>query len=328
MSLLVSTAVDEVSQELNLIGQQLDSSDIFLYLTRAINYFSSTYSFPTAKKSQDILFFPGVREYQLNSDVGTIIEPQRSPFFHSPRFQHETSRELSHWPYGNLTALEYDGATPYLVANVDSGNLFLVESCDSTDDLVSVTGDASTATLDELIYTQGTGSLRFTVTASGGTTTITFGVDAFDITDLLTKNYAFLDLGCPATNTANITSVALRMGNDSSNYYTMSATTRYRGQAIGPGFGLIGFDLTSATEVGSVTDTAIDYVAVIITTPLSGVNGVYHLDNIFLSQGTFFQLPYYSSKNIDKHFGQMYSEWLSLTEYQAFHPKHRHRIYF
>lgn len=297
MSLLVSDAVNEIQQELNLIGQQVDDSDIFLYLTRAINYFSTTYAFPTARRVLDILLFPNVREYGLPDDFGTLIEPERPPMLHSPHFHHTTSRELTHWPYGKQTAIEYDADSAYLVANEDCGSSFLLSSCDSTDGVV-LSGDGSGLSVDNMIYTQGTGSLRFTVTAVTGITTLTFTIPAFDISDFLTKDFAFLDLGCPSTNSVDLTGVKLRIGNDASNFYEMTATTRYRGQGIGQGFGLIGFNLPQKTTTGSVTNSNIVWMQVEIDMGLVGVNGVYHLDDIFLSQGVFYQIPYYTINNV------------------------------
>lgn len=299
MSLLVGTAVDQINQELNIIGQQVDSSDIFLYLMRAVNYFSTSYAFPTAKKTFNALFFNGVREIGVPSDFGTLGEPQRFPALHSPRFLNQTGRELTHWPYGRKISVQYDNSTPFLdvVDNMDS-DATLFSGCETTTG-ITISGDGSGLALDNMIYTEGLGSMKFTVTASSGQTILTFALDAtYDITDMLTKNWVFLDLISPSTNTVAFSSIKLRLGNDSTHYHEMSATTRYRGNTILTGFGQIGFDLTSRTDTGTVTDTAIDYMQVVLNHGTTGVDGTYHLDNIFTAQGVYFQIPYYSIYNI------------------------------
>lgn len=302
---LVEDAVDAVYRELNLIGQQIDSTDVNYYLTKAIKYFSTTYAFPTAKRSYDILLFNGVREYDLPTDFGTLIEPQRPPALHSPPFMNSTAREIAHWPYGKNTSIEYDYETPFLTATDDCGFSTLLESCDDDDD-ATLSGDGSGLSVSNMIYTQGTGSLRFTITASGGTTTLTFSIDAFDLTDWLTKAYTFCDLICPSTNTRDIASVVFRIGNDASNYYQMTATDPFRGDGIAAGINTIGFSLPDATTVGTVDDTDCDFLQIVITNgTTAGVNGVYYLDNIFLSQGVFYQIPYYSLNNIRQDDGSL-----------------------
>lgn len=299
MSLIVDDAVNQVYQELNLIGQQIDQSDVMLYLSRAVNYFSTAYQFPTSKKSFDTLFFNGVRQYGLPSDFGTLIEPQRPPSLRSPRFMNESSRELAHWPVGRKMAVEYDGATPFLdvVDNIDSMAL-LLHACEDTTG-ITVSGDGSGLSVDNMIYSEGQGSLRFTITPVTGQTVLTFvGMSAVDITDFLTKNWCFLDLISPSTNTTAFTSVKLRIGNDATHYHEMTATTRYRGNTILNGLGTIGFDLTARTDTGTVTDTNITWMQVILNHGVAGVSGVYRLDNVFTAQGIYFQVPYYSIYNI------------------------------
>ena len=298
MSLEVSDAISRIQQELNQVGQQVDDSDIKMYLSDAVEYFSTTYAFPTAKRFFDTLFFARVRQIGVPEDFGTVIEPQRPPSLRSPRFMNQTSRELTHWPYGCKISVEYEGETPYLDVVYDELFAFDLSSCDDTTG-VTISGDGSNLTLDNMIYTEGTGSLRFVVTPSTGQTVLTFtGLGPIDVTEFLTKNWNFLDLIAPSTNTVDFTSIVLRIGNDASNYYEMTATTRYRGDGIGEGYGQIGIDFTASTETGSVTDTNIIWMQVVLNHGTTGVGGVYHIDNIFSAQGAYFQIPYYSLYNI------------------------------
>lgn len=299
MSLSVSSAEDRIYQELNLIGQQIDQSGVFLYLNDAVNYFSTTYALPTSKKSQGMLVFNGVRYYGLPTDFATIGELQRPPALWSPRFMNSTDRELSHWPYGRKTAVQWDGGTPFLDVqdNLD-GSQTSLSNCDATTG-VTISGDGSALALNNMIYTEGTGSLQFTVTDSSGQTVLTFtGLDQQDITDWLTRNWCFLDLILPSTNTVALSSMKLRIGNDASNYYEMSATTAYRGNTILNGLNQVGFDFTTAVQTGAVTKTSVTWMQVIINNGVSGTSGVYYIDNIFTAQGNYFLLPYYSKNNI------------------------------
>jgi hypothetical protein len=108
--------------------------------------------------------------------------------------------------------------------------------------------------------------------------------------------------------------VKLRLGNDATHYHEFSATTRFRGNMILGGFSTIGFDLASRTDTGVVTDTNIVWVQVVINHGVTGVNGVYRLDNIFLSQGIYFSIPYYSINNVLDENGVPKSSVTALTD--------------
>lgn len=302
MSFLVETKIQEMELELNILGQAMDDNDFILFLNKANEYLATAYKMPTTERLSDLLLFNGVNEYPLPSDFAGIIEPQRPYGLHSPNFEHETTREFMHWPYGNKTTLRFDRENQFLVANVCEGSLFQLNNCDSLTDngTWAVSGDGSALALDTQIFTEGNGSLRFTITDSGGTTTLTCTSMAFpvDISSLLTQGWAFLDLQCPASNTVAISSVQLRIGSDASNYYQMSATTRKRGDTILGGWGLIGFDLSQKTTVGTPDYQNIDYIQIVITNGVTGTSGTYRLDNIFLAEAIYFQLPYYSQYNV------------------------------
>jgi hypothetical protein len=293
-----SSVIDQCQQELNLIGQQVDESDILMYLSDAIDYFGSTYSLPTAKRESDITIFPNVRQYPLPSDFGRIIEPKRPPSLHSPRFLHETPRELNDWPFGRKMAVEYDRGVPFLnVEDKLDAMASLLHGCEATDG-VTLSGDGSALAVDNIIYTEGLGSLRFLVTPATGSTALTFSIPSMDMTDFLAANWNFLDLISPSTNTAAIASIKLRLGSNASNYYEMTATTDMRGRTILPGIRQMGFDFGSRTQVGTPVVTAIAWMQVVIAHGMIGVSGTYRIDNIFTAQGTYFQVPYYSINNV------------------------------
>lgn len=302
MSFIVSEKISEMQLELNILGQAMDDDDFILFLNKANEYVATGYKMPTTERLADLLLFNGVNENPLPSDFAGIIEPQRPYGIHSPNFQHETSREFMHWPYGHVTGLRFDRDYQFLLTNTaDSGKIQLQE-CESLTEngTWAIIGDGSNLAVDTQIFTQGNGSLRFTITDLGGTTTLTCTniVNPIDITDYLTQGWVFLDLQCPTSNTTAISSVQLRVGSDSTNYYEITATDRYRGDDILNGWGLIGFDMANKTTTGTPDDTNIDYIQIVIINGVSGTSGTYRLDNIFLAEAVYYQLPYYSQYNI------------------------------
>jgi len=322
MSFVVGTAIGEMNQELNLVGQRMSDTDYILFLNRTIKYFYTSLKLPTCQRSFDLIAYPGVKEYPLPTDFIGIIEPGRPYDLWSPNFEHKTERDFIHWPYGQSTSIKFVQETPFLIFNETGSSAVGVNSCD---DLTAggtwvISGDGSALALDNQIYTAGTGSLRFTVTASSGSTTLTCtSLSRVDITSYLTSGQLFLDLQLPSTNTVATSSVSIKIGTSASAYYTVSDTMRQRGDTILNGWGLIALDLTAATKVGSPDSTDIEYFQVTINHGLTGVNGTYRLDNIFLSTGVYYQVPYYSKYNVKASDGT-YKERITATDDTVLSP--------
>lgn len=302
MSFQISDAYNEAQVELNSAGQSVDTTDYIQFANDVNDEFMTQMKHPTSERMYDVVLYPGLDENPLPRDWLAIIDPERPYGTASPTFRHATGTDFTHFPYGRVTGYRFDHENGYLLARETSGTHALFNGCDSlteNGDWV-ISGDGSSLAVDEEIYVQGTASLRFTITGSGGTTTLTCtSMDTpFDMTDFLTEGRFVLDLGCPSTNTTAITSVRVRLGSDASNYYQMTATTRHRGDTILTSFGKISFETASKTTTGTPTDTAIDYVQVLITHGTTGIDGTYRLDDMFFTKGVFYRIPYYSRNNI------------------------------
>lgn len=312
----MGTAIGEMNQEANLVSQRMSDADWLLFMDRTRKYYYTNYKIPTCQREFDMLAYAGVKEYPLPSDFIGIIEPKRPYDLHSPNFNHTTEREFVHWPYGQTTAIKFVNETPFLIFNETGSSKVGVNTCNSLTDggTWAVTGDGSALAVDSEIFTSGTSSLKFTVTASAGTTTLTCtSLSQVDITDFLTSGKLFLDLFTPQTNTVAATSVTMKLGTSASAYYTVSTTLRHRGDTILNGWGQLSFDLTSATIVGSPDSTDTEYFELVINHGLTGVDGVYRIDDIFLSSGIYYQIPYYSKYNVKDASGN-YKERITATD--------------
>jgi hypothetical protein len=273
-----------------------------LFIDRANEYFSTAYRMPTQERKTDVLLFPGVYEYAAPSDLGAAI-PLRKPISgaSAPDFDHVTVRGLARRAYGRQMAVAYDGGTQYLVFRESDGASSVLNACSSLteDGTWAVSGDGSGLATDESIVSDGPTSLRFDVTGSGGTTTLTCsGMEAKDVS-AYEKGYAFIDLYVPRTNVTTLASVTLDIGSDASNYLSVTATTRHRGDAILGGWGKIGFDLTTRTDTGTPDLEAVTYIRMTLDHGTSGTDGTYRVDSVFLALPTYYELPYYSTKNIE-----------------------------
>jgi hypothetical protein len=302
MSFLVSDAISDLQQELNVVGRRLSTSDFILFLNRANQYFQANYKLPTAERTADYVIYSKARSYPVPSDFAGIIEPKRPPALWSPRFTQRTDRELSHWPYGRNIAFSFDRETMFLdITDPTAGSDLMVFNFDddsSSTGTFSAGGDGSGLVKTEQVLTEGTGSFRVTVAASTGTTTVTGALaNQVDITDYL-NDELFLDVIAPDAAPTGAT-VTLRIGSSASDYYQVTATTRFRGDSIGPGYGQVGFDMSTKTTAGSPAPAAIDYFRISVAHGTSSDNdGYWYFDNLFVAKGSYFEVPYYSKNNV------------------------------
>lgn len=263
---------------------------------------------PTTERTSNLLLFPSVFEYSAPSDFAGWYEPQRPYAYTSPWFTFTTQNELTHSYAGNQMAFKYNRENQFLLISYDNqpeiGNNIIINACDSLTDngTWSVSGDGSNLILDEQIFVQGSGSLRFLITDNTGETVLTVvNQNPVDLSTIVQQGFFFLNLDCPMSNTSAITEVKLRLGSTAglaADYYEFTSDTWYRGDVIKNGFNQIGFNALDATTNGTPDDTSLIYMSVTITNGLTGTSGIYRLDNIFGSLPTYFQLPYYSKYNI------------------------------
>ena len=317
MSFTVSNAIADNQQRSNTVGQRLADADFILFFNDAIDYFYTNLKLPTAQREMDLIVYPGVKEYALADDFIGVIAPKRPYELWSPNFEHTTEKSFVHWPYGNQTSIKYLGASKFLLVNGGEGSKLGVDSCEATTGWTAA-GDASGLTLDTQMYSEGSGSLSFLVTPST-IPTMLFVLSrtlsqSIDISGIKNGCRLFMDLFCPTTNTVAISPVTVRLGSDASNYYLMTATVSHRGDSIKNGLCQVSFDISTASKVGTPVDTAINYIYVQGQDDgTAATGGVYHLDNIFIAQGTYYQLPYYS-KNVVQDASGNWKRKITLTD--------------
>jgi len=298
MSFIIATAISDLQLKTSTVGDRISDDDFILAFNDADEYFRSTYKMPTSERSTDLLVFNGVRENPMPSDFLGMMSPRRPYDQEQVEFKNTTADEFVFYPNGRATAIKWQRETPFLLVEDNSGTRTQIDAIGAPTDNGSwaVSGDGTSLSQDSQIYSYGSSSLRWTSTFAGGTTTLVNStLNSVDLSSYTSKGYIFVDLRLPSSNTAALTSVRLRYGSDLTNYYQVTSTTRYRGDSILNSWGLIGFDLSTATTTGTPVDTAIDYVQLVFTHGSS--NGTWNVDNLFAALPTYFELPYYSSAN-------------------------------
>ena len=170
----------------------------------------------------------------------------------------------------------------------------------AADGVATVDGDASNLGINETWATNGVASLDFDVTQSGGTSgLIITGMTSKNISGLDRDSVIQLTIDIPsewagvADVAGALTSVQVRVGTDSSNYYQMSTTTNSYGGAFEQGLNTLSFKKRNATEVGTVDEENITYIKVIFTHTASAT-GV-KVDSLTISEGFGMSYSYYSN---------------------------------
>lgn len=154
-------------------------------------------------------------------------------------------------------------------------------------------GNATNLAIDTFNKITGNASLKFDISASGSTAWIensTF--TAVDLSDLVNVGALFEWVSIPSTTI--ITSVTLRWGTDSSNYYHTTVTTGVANTSFVNGWNLLRHDWSSATTVGTPTNTSIGYVRVTFNYNGSATTAC-RVDNIIAKLGSIYNVVYYSN---------------------------------
>lgn len=150
-------------------------------------------------------------------------------------------------------------------------------------------GTASNLAVNNTNFAQGSGSLQFDVT-TGAAYIENSTMTAVDLSTVVNQSSLFVWIYVPTG--ATLTSVDLRWGSSSANYYHRTVTSTQQGTAFVNGWNLCQFQWSSSTIVGSPSSSSISYgrVTLNVTGSMTAclVNG---MDSIL---GTILSYEYYS----------------------------------
>lgn len=240
-----------------------------------------------------------VYDYPLPSDLkgNKIVDLQRqvrrtnSDSFNSLLTKEfDLYKELSN---NMLQIVNQDGIKSIRIRKVLTGRV-VVDSVDSItgNGNWAVGDDATNLTVDSVNFVSGSASLNFDL--DGSTTAGHLENSTLNSVDLTTHDeqsswFVWLFIPDPSA----MTSVDLRWGNDTSNYWNRTVTAASDATAFRTGWNLLRFDWNGATETGTVDPATIDYLRV--TVNYDGTADTdFRLDTIVSSLGTIFDIVYYS----------------------------------
>jgi hypothetical protein len=242
--------------------------------------------------------FSGVFEYAAPSDLKGygIITIQNQTFAPSkPWGLVPYEQFLRRQDLNTIAVSDYDGVRKIMLnASVDDDKITVSDFNSETN--WTAVGDAENIDTDTTDYITSSASLTFGISSAGGTTAgvQNSSISTIDLTDYLTGN-GVVTVWVKIASTTNLTNYIMRIGTDSSNYYSKTVTAQADGTAFVAGWNLLKFDLTSLTETGTVTDTACTYSALYMTKDALKVSETgYKFDDMVLHNGEINYIYYYS----------------------------------
>lgn len=169
------------------------------------------------------------------------------------------------------------------LSQVNASQSILIDPMSQTTGWVAG-GNASGLALDQTVYYESPGALRFNLAAAGAQGYIerTFTSQS-DMTAYVGVGVVFIAIRLPsAAAVAAVTSIGIHLGNDSTHYWDVSATQGFLGAWTAGNFLLVALDLANAATTGSVDATKIDYARVYVNYNGTAIPNVY-IGNIFVS---------------------------------------------
>ncbi len=153
-------------------------------------------------------------------------------------------------------------------------------------------GGASDLTIDQTNNVAGGGALTLNLLAGQTTGYVeNTSLTPVDLTTYVNNSTGFLWVYMPTG--ASITSVNVRWGSSSANYYSYTATTTQQGTTFQNGWNLIALPWISATVTGSPDADSFSYVRVTPTYNSTLQTG-FKVCNLTFALGYYFNLQYYS----------------------------------
>jgi len=193
---------------------------------------------------------------------------------------------------------DHDGLRKLRVAVIVNSQKTIISSLDtltSGGGTWTALGDATNVRVDNQNYVEGSGSLLWDIGAGAtGTAGIqNTALTASDITNYLLQGSVFAYVYVQTAT--HLSSFTLKIGSDSSNYYSMSVTQTNEGNSFSTGWNLLRFDLSGATKTGTPVATSTTYASLAtISSPAITSSVNWRFDALIIENGVLNNVLYYS----------------------------------
>lgn len=288
-------------------------------LNRGIRHLIKDCGIYATKKPHSIDLFDTVEEYPLPSDFFDVISLQNTT---EPRNFIRTQPDAFYRSTGDVISVDsYKNEHCLLARATNIAASTVMNACEGVTDngtwAAEGSTDATNVTTDSVNEKVGSGAISFDVTVGGSVNDYAAiqnsTMTQVDLTDFASRGTVFCWVYIPSVT--NLTSFTLRWGNDSSNYYSKTVTEQYNGFGFRVGWNRLGFAWASATETGSVTDTAIDYINFRVTYSASYTSQTgFLLDDVRVCNPYRMDLMYYSTHFVIDASGNTRADFSATTD--------------
>lgn len=240
-------------------------------LSRAARRVGLKVDAPESTGREPIVLYNGVYYYLapeiLFGTTVNLIRPQgnvNSAYLSSTKVPMDLfTKGKFYFPNGYMLDLEYDKGVGIIgvSSNVPLPKLELATFSNADD--YTAGGSASTPITDNVNFWENPASIRFNLTGAS-TGTITGDISSVDASKYEGVGVVFLAIQTPSAT--NLTNIEARVGSSSSDYVSVTETEGFLGAWQANTWLLVAFDLSAASETGTVDWAAIDYIQVRITT--------------------------------------------------------------
>jgi hypothetical protein len=299
----------------------VEQDDIKEALNRSITRLMNEYGIYCTKSTNTLQTFNTVNEYSIPSDFHDLIQLKNADRTQPVIFSKVTPDDF--WRYltsfGDVIAVDGQKGTRKLLIKDTAGAFTVLNACDGDNGTWAAlaVSDTTNVTTDEGFKYQGAASIRFDVdvSASGSNDA---GIENSTMTQVDLTDYegiatGFMDVYIP--NVTNFTSVTLRWGSSSTDYWEYTATTNADGSSFVVGRNTIAFPWASATQTGTPTVTAVDYIALAVNYTASYVdsNG-FRVDYIRFAMPMTREIDYYSTSFVQTTGGVKQAYFSATTD--------------
>lgn len=259
------------------------TSIITNYANESLRRLRRKFDMPSAEVITQFALYTGVYQYAIPyagyKEFVALRDNYRMP---DTIFMRNVSESVfwENLQSGNTKSEARNGTGRQLLFNLldpPTSHLTVNGAVSSTSDGTWVaSGDANTVGDDTLFFRTGSGSLKFNITTSTGTATLTNStMSPKDVSGIAYLNTGMFTMWVYLPSATNFTNFSLKWGSSATVYWTNTVTAQIDGSAFTQGWNMLGFDWITATSSGSPTSTdaaAIDYLQLTATLPLSMAN--------------------------------------------------------
>jgi len=296
----------------------IDMSTVgFRAINSTLQIWNEVHDWPWTIKTVNFNYNPGIYQYTVASDFKFPLTLQAyKPSMSRASFTLVSPLKFPSSLYSQRFAVSNVASVQYLMVKSLDGNNSTINAATAYNQNGTWAGATAISNVSTDNYEGFTwpSSISFDYSGTSGTLTNST-MSSVDLTAFRNRSSLYIDLYL--SSVTSITSVSLKWGTDSSNYYTVTSTTNYLGQSLVVGWNRIKFAWSSPTTVGTPTVTSIGYLQMTIAYSVNPSATGFYFQNVFISENVPLTLTYYSTNMVTTLLGvqaQLFASAAATTD--------------